>query len=57
MTKKELIEVLATYDDKAVMIGSGKHVALSFHPELTDDTRIHKYWLSNIKQARSHANI
>ena len=51
------IEVLATYDDKAVMIGAGKHVALSFHPELTDDTRIHDYWLSNIKQARSHANI
>jgi len=40
------VEVLATYDDKAVMIGAGKHIALSFHPELTDDTRIHKYWLS-----------
>ena len=40
------VEILATYDDKAVMIGAGKHVALSFHPELTDDTRIHKYWLS-----------
>ncbi len=39
------IEVLATYDDKAVMIGFGKHIALSFHPELTDDTRIHRYWL------------
>ncbi len=41
------VEVLATYDDKVVMIGYGKHVALSFHPELTDDTRIHKYWLKN----------
>ena len=41
------VDVLATYDDKAVMIGAGKHIALSFHPELTDDTRIHKYWLSN----------
>jgi len=40
------IEVLATYNDEVVMIGYGKHVALSFHPELTDDTRIHKYWLS-----------
>ncbi len=40
------IEVLATYKNEIVMIGSGKHVALSFHPELTDDTRIHKYWLS-----------
>jgi len=40
------VEVLATYDGKIVMIGFGKHVALSFHPELTDDSRIHKYWLS-----------
>ena len=39
------IEILATYDDKAVMIGLGKHIALSFHPELTDDIRIHRYWL------------
>ena len=41
------IEILATCDDKAVMIGSGKHMALSFHPELTDDIRIHRYWLGN----------
>ena len=41
------IEILATYDDKAVMIGLGKHIALSFHPELTDDIRIHRYWLEN----------
>ena len=39
-------KTLATYDDKAVMIGQGKHVALSFHPELTNDTRIHKYWIN-----------
>ena len=41
------VDVLATYDDKAVMIGAGKHIALSFHPELTDDTRIHEHWLIN----------
>jgi len=41
------VDVLATYDNKAVMIGFGKHVALSFHPELTDDVRIHAYWLEN----------
>ena len=40
------VDVLATYKGKAVMIGAGKHIALSFHPELTDDTRIHKHWLS-----------
>lgn len=40
------VEVLATYNDEVIMIAEGKHVALSFHPELTDDTRIHEYWLS-----------
>jgi 5'-phosphate synthase pdxT subunit len=47
------IEVLAAYDDEAVMIASGKHMALSFHPELTDDTRIHEYWLSKLSQDAS----
>lgn len=40
------VTVLATHNEAAVMIGAGKHVALSFHPELTGDTRIHEYWLS-----------
>ena len=41
------IEILATYEDKAVMIGFGRHIALSFHPELTNDARIHEHWLEN----------
>ncbi len=40
------IQTLASYNDKAVMIGQGKHIAMSFHPELTDDTRIHAYWIN-----------
>lgn len=51
------VEVLATYEDKAVMIGAGQHVALSFHPELTDDIRIHQYWLRNLDQETANANI
>ncbi len=43
------ITVLATHKEEAVMIEKGKHVALSFHPELTDDTRIHQYWLNKIE--------
>lgn len=41
----EGVEVLARYEDEIIMIGKDKHLALSFHPELTDDTRIHQYWL------------
>lgn len=44
------LEVLATLENEVVMTGSGKHVALSFHPELTADTRIHEYWLKQFIQ-------
>lgn len=41
-------DVLATYEDEPVMIKKDKHIALSFHPELTGDTRIHQYWLPDL---------
>ncbi len=39
------IEVLARYNDEIIMIGKDSHLALSFHPELTQDSRVHQYWL------------
>lgn len=39
------IESLATYQDHHVMMKYRQHLALSFHPELTGDTRVHRYWL------------
>lgn len=44
------LEILATHNDEIVMIGSGEHLALSFHPELSVDTRIHDYWLRRFKK-------
>jgi 5'-phosphate synthase pdxT subunit len=41
-------EVLATMDKKIVMARQDKFLALSFHPELTDDLRIHRYFLDMI---------
>jgi pyridoxal 5'-phosphate synthase pdxT subunit len=35
------VEVLATIDSHPVMVRQGAILASSFHPELTDDTRIH----------------
>jgi len=34
-------------NDEAVILSKGHHMALSFHPELTDDTRIHAFWLNH----------
>ena len=41
-------KVLAKIDNKIVMVKQGKILALSFHPELTEDLRIHKYFLDII---------
>ena len=41
-------EILAEVDKKIVMARQGNLLALSFHPELTDDLRIHKYFLDMI---------
>lgn len=46
---KDDIEVLAEYDSKIVAIKQGKNLAMSFHPELTEDTRIHEYFINLIK--------
>jgi 5'-phosphate synthase pdxT subunit len=37
----EAVDVLATWEDRPVAVKQGSVVATSFHPELTDDSRIH----------------
>ncbi|MCK4365682.1 MAG: pyridoxal 5'-phosphate synthase glutaminase subunit PdxT [Thermoplasmatales archaeon] len=41
-------EILAEIDNKIVMVKQEKILAVSFHPELTEDLRIHKYFLDII---------
>lgn len=41
-------EILAEVDKKIVIARQGNLLALSFHPELTDDLRVHKYFLDMI---------
>jgi len=42
------VDILARVDGKIVAARQGKQLALSFHPELDNDMRIHKYFLSMI---------
>lgn len=43
-------EVLATLDDGTVIAAQqGNMLALAFHPELTDDTSIHQYFLRMVR--------
>jgi 5'-phosphate synthase pdxT subunit len=40
------VQVLATYDDQIVMVRQGNILASAFHPELTDDLRLHEMLLT-----------
>lgn len=42
------VEVLGLVDDHPVMVRQGSMIGTSFHPELTDDTRIHRMLLDLI---------
>lgn len=42
------VEVLARYEGKIVCARQGCFLTAAFHPELTPDIRLHKYFLENI---------
>jgi len=44
-TSKES-QILAQYDGSPVMVQEGNKLATTFHPELTNDLTVHKYFLS-----------
>lgn len=39
------VEILARREDEPVLVRQGRVVALTFHPELTADPRLHRYFL------------
>jgi 5'-phosphate synthase pdxT subunit len=42
----EGVETLAEYEGSVVAVRQGNLLATSFHPELTDDTRVHEWFLN-----------
>ena len=42
------VEILSELNSKPILIKQGKILASTFHPELTDDKRVHEYFLSMI---------
>jgi 5'-phosphate synthase pdxT subunit len=42
------VEVLAEYQGKAVAARYGRHLVTAFHPELTEDRRIHKLFVDMV---------
>ena len=47
------VEVLAKLDGEPVLLRDGTVLAAAFHPELTDDTRVHELFLDLVKEATS----
>jgi 5'-phosphate synthase pdxT subunit len=47
------VEVLAELDGEPVLLRDGDVLVASFHPELTDDTRVHELFLDSVKEAAS----
>jgi pyridoxal 5'-phosphate synthase pdxT subunit len=48
------VEVLAELDGEPVLLRQGRFLVASFHPELTDDSRVHELFLD---MAREEANV
>src|SRR5690606_8262131 len=44
------VDVLATVNDQVVAAREGHLLTTSFHPELTDDYRMHAYFLDMIRE-------
>ena len=42
------VEVVARYDGDPVMVAGDRLMATVFHPELSSDPRIHRYFLEKI---------
>jgi 5'-phosphate synthase pdxT subunit len=42
------VEVLAQHDDRIVAARQGRLMATTFHPELTGDPRIHRYFIEKV---------
>lgn len=42
------VNVLAGYHGNPVLVEQGRHLIATFHPELTQDSRVHQFFLSKI---------
>jgi len=51
------VKVMAEFDGKVVMAREGKLLVTAFHPELTNDPRIHAYFINMITQKKENRSI
>ena len=44
----EGVRVLARYNGDPVLLADGRHLVATFHPELTQDRRVHRLFVENV---------
>ena len=49
----EGVEDLGRFEDKTVVVRQGNLLGSAFHPELTDDPRLHQYFANIVRQAKT----
>jgi pyridoxal 5'-phosphate synthase pdxT subunit len=49
------VEVLALRDGDPVLVRSGRMLAATFHPELSDDRRVHELFLDIVRESSRHS--
>lgn len=47
------VEIISKFNEKIVAVKQGNILATAFHPELTPDVSLHKYFVNMIKQAKN----
>jgi 5'-phosphate synthase pdxT subunit len=47
----EKVEVLGELGGEPVLLRQGRFLVATFHPELTDDTRVHELFLDSVREA------
>lgn len=50
------VEVLAQFDGRPALVAQGWHMGMSFHPELTDNPRLHAEWLRRARAPSRNAS-
>ena len=47
------VETISKFNEKTVAVKQGRIIAASFHPELTIDTSLHKYFVKIVQESKS----
>ena len=47
------VEILAKFNEKIIAVKKGNVIGVAFHPELTKDVSLHKYFINLIKKSKN----